>query len=108
MYIDIRSRCFFEKKSIPLFSAANPTTSSYNASAVKIYNATSSLVRFKSENIFFCFEKTLYPTYYKAGVVVVKSKAIGLSPEFSSDFDTLPFQVSSTNYKYQRLPGSML
>jgi hypothetical protein len=29
---------------------ANPTIASYNASAVKIYNATSSLVRF--ENIF--------------------------------------------------------
>jgi hypothetical protein len=40
-------------------TGANPTIESYNASAVKIYNATSSLVRFK--DIIFCstFEKTL-------------------------------------------------
>jgi hypothetical protein len=30
---------------------ADPTTSGYNASAVKIYNATSSLVRFQNKNI---------------------------------------------------------
>jgi hypothetical protein len=35
----------------------NPTIVSYNASAVKIYNATSSLVRFENKNIFFCLEK---------------------------------------------------
>jgi hypothetical protein len=29
----------------------------YNASAVKIYNATSSLVRFENDNIFFYNEK---------------------------------------------------
>jgi hypothetical protein len=34
---------------------ANPT--SYNTSAVTIYNATSSLVRFENKNIFFHFEK---------------------------------------------------
>jgi hypothetical protein len=38
-------------------SGANPTIVSYNASAVKIYNATSSLVRL--ENFFIQFEKTL-------------------------------------------------
>jgi hypothetical protein len=32
---------------------ANPTIVSYNASAVKIYNATSSLVCFKNKNILF-------------------------------------------------------
>jgi hypothetical protein len=37
---------------------ANPTTSRYNASVVKIYNATSSLLRFQIKNIFFYnFEK---------------------------------------------------
>jgi hypothetical protein len=36
--------------------AANPTIVSYNASAVRIYNATSSLVRFE-KNVFFYFEK---------------------------------------------------
>jgi hypothetical protein len=37
---------------------ANPTTSSYNASAVKSYNATSNLLRFESKNIFFYLEKS--------------------------------------------------
>jgi hypothetical protein len=31
---------------------------SYNASAVKIYNATISLVRFEKKSFFFYFEKT--------------------------------------------------
>jgi hypothetical protein len=30
---------------------------SYNASAIKIYNATISLVRFENKNIFFSLEK---------------------------------------------------
>jgi hypothetical protein len=34
---------------------------SYNASDVKNYNATSSLVRFENKNIFFYFEETLVP-----------------------------------------------
>jgi hypothetical protein len=42
---------------------ANPTTVSYHASTVKIYNATSSLtryvVRISKASIFFYFEKTL-------------------------------------------------
>jgi hypothetical protein len=49
---------------------------SYNASAVKIYNATSSLVRFEDKNIFFYFENDL--AYYNAGVVAVNSKFVGL------------------------------
>jgi hypothetical protein len=59
---------------------ANPTIASYNASAVKIYNATSSLVRFANKNIFLCIEKTLYVSYYNACVAVVNSKAVGLAP----------------------------
>jgi hypothetical protein len=35
---------------------------SYNASAVKIYTTTGSLVRFENENILFRFEKTFYRT----------------------------------------------
>jgi hypothetical protein len=35
----------------------NPTIASCNASAVKIYNATSSLVRFENKNIFFATNK---------------------------------------------------
>jgi hypothetical protein len=38
-------------------TGANPTIASYNASAVKIYNATSSLLRFENENNFYKFEK---------------------------------------------------
>jgi hypothetical protein len=42
----------------------------YNASAVKIYNSTSSLVRFENKNVFFCFEKRSYSlAYYNAGAV---------------------------------------
>jgi hypothetical protein len=37
-------------------SGANPMIVSYNASAVKTYNATGSLVRFESKYIVFCFE----------------------------------------------------
>jgi hypothetical protein len=38
---------------------ANPTIVNCNASAVKIYNTISSLVRFGNKNIFLFFEKTL-------------------------------------------------
>jgi hypothetical protein len=38
---------------IAIFPGANPTIVSYNASAVKIYNTTSSLVRFENKNILF-------------------------------------------------------
>jgi hypothetical protein len=38
-------------------SGANPTILSYNASAVKDYNAKRSLVGFKNRNIYFYFEK---------------------------------------------------
>jgi hypothetical protein len=49
--------------SILLFAGpgANPMTSSYNASVVKIYNATGSLTRFENNIIFFCFEKCCSP-----------------------------------------------
>jgi hypothetical protein len=52
---------------------------SYNASTVKIYNATSSLMRFENKYIFFFIEETL--SYYSAaGIVVVKSEVVGLAP----------------------------
>jgi hypothetical protein len=42
-----------------LATLANPTTASYNASAIKICNATSSPVRFENKNMLFYIEKTL-------------------------------------------------
>jgi hypothetical protein len=47
------------KNSITFCPVPNPTTASYNASVVKIYNAKSSLVRFESKNILFFFDKRL-------------------------------------------------
>jgi hypothetical protein len=44
---------------------ANPTTLCYNASVVKIYNATGSLVRFENKSLFH-FEKHAL-SYYNAG-----------------------------------------
>jgi hypothetical protein len=38
-------------------SGANPATVSFDASAVKIYDAASSLLRFEIKNIVFYFEK---------------------------------------------------
>jgi uncharacterized protein (UPF0333 family) len=43
-------------------AGAKPTIVTYNASAVKVCNAMSSLVRFKDKIKFFYFKKTLYPT----------------------------------------------
>jgi hypothetical protein len=47
----------------------------YNASVVKIYNATSSLVRFENN-----FAVTNAVAYSNAGVVVVNSKVVRLTP----------------------------
>jgi hypothetical protein len=38
-------------------------------------------VRFENKNIFFDFVKTLSPTTYNAGVVVVNFKVLGLAPD---------------------------
>jgi hypothetical protein len=46
-------RRIFGEKSFYKIPGSNPTMVSYNASAVKIYNASSSLVRFENKNIFF-------------------------------------------------------
>jgi hypothetical protein len=52
---------FYLKKALAAVGAviagANPTIVSYNASAVKIYSATSSLVRFENKSILIYFEK---------------------------------------------------
>jgi hypothetical protein len=49
-------------------SGANPTIMSYNASAVKIYNPTSSIVRFQNKDILFYNEKNAL-SLYNAGVI---------------------------------------
>jgi hypothetical protein len=55
-------------------TGANPTTAIYNASAAKIYNATSSLVRFENKNIFVYNEKC--HSLLQALYVVVNLKVV--------------------------------
>jgi hypothetical protein len=60
---------------------ANPTNVIFNVSAVKIYNATSSLLRVEIKSTFFCLiRKTLLPTTTLALYKVVNSKVVGLAP----------------------------
>jgi hypothetical protein len=65
-----------------LDSGADPTIIvSYNANAVKFYNETSSVARFKKDYfLLHTLKTTLWPTRYNAGGVVVVSKLEGLDP----------------------------
>jgi hypothetical protein len=56
----------------------NLTIVSYNISAVKIYYATSGLLRFDNKDIFLYLENAL--VYYTAGVVVVQSQVTPTTP----------------------------
>jgi hypothetical protein len=64
-------------------SGSNPTIVIYNARAAKIYNATSSLVRFENKNSFFYLENNAL-AYYSAGVVVVNSGVNPTTFEFTA------------------------
>jgi hypothetical protein len=59
---------------VGLSPGVNTSIVSYNASAVKIYNATSSLERFGKQKYFLLHYKTL-----DADVVVVNSEFVGLA-----------------------------
>jgi hypothetical protein len=64
-----------------------PTIVSYNASAVKIYNAASSLVHYERKNIF-CYlkKRSSLCTIYNAGVGVVNFEVVGLAPDIDLHF----------------------
>jgi hypothetical protein len=64
----------YERTTIIDLPGVSPTIVRWIASVVKIYNTILNLVCFENKNIFFYFEKTLYPT--TSGVVDVNSEVV--------------------------------
>jgi hypothetical protein len=64
----------------PAFPAANPTVVIYSASAVKIYNGTSSQVRFENRKFFLHKMKNAL-AYYN---LLVNFEVVGLAPRSAS------------------------
>jgi hypothetical protein len=61
-------------------AGVNPTIGSYNASSVKMYNATSSLVRFENKNLFRYFKKRSIAYYLHRWRCRKNYKVVGSGP----------------------------
>jgi hypothetical protein len=65
--------CWYRYLPLYMYPIKYPTTSSYNASVVKSYNANNTIARFYEKKLFFPYcENAL--AYYNGGVVVVNSQ----------------------------------
>jgi hypothetical protein len=69
--------CFCPIQALATTPGANPTIASYNASVVKIYTTTCSLVRFEIKENFFNFEKRSSLLQRSRGCCTFRSRTIG-------------------------------
>jgi hypothetical protein len=83
-----------------------PRANRYDATltAVKIYNATSSPLRFESINIFVYFEKTLQPTTTLALCLYIQ-ESVGLAPEIEARRKLLFLAVETKCVKMKMCRG---